>query len=720
METNAKYSMMMTDSPPHSPFSTLSLEPIRIIMEELQSDDSEIRTESVKKLSIIAKAMGTLRSKDELLPFLHEFIQTEEEDEVLLALAEQFSNISDWVDESFKESFEFHQYIISIGEIILSSEEVIVREQACRSFDHLMKGSPERFSESFFSLAKKLNSTDSFIKKASSLSICSSILKHFCSSDSDGSMLSLSHRAFEILYDHENLSDDSCLPIIKRSVFSEIDGILKFLVEHNDKSSSSMKSLLLEGFDGKNFLNIITSAVNEYHEYIQILSIGPLSSLMSLVQQDGDGDSYGSNTLDNKNAEIICNAFIELLSNRSWKVVTIICPHLPSFFKTYPSIARKTGNSLFNKEIDVIELFLLAFSENDTTIINAATNVLAPIIQSIMLDINFFEGIANDKFIIPESCFYDPLTMNASSNLDVTKEFSKILALPVQRIYQYIQLMANNPLEEMRSSIVGNLPILAKNLGYECSSVLILPLIASLVQDPKPKVRLTLIRKLELFVEFLGSKGDLMMFINPAIESLSSDLDWRVRKSAIEFFPQLAITVGNDFFSFEQNNRITLLFNALCDDIWAVREMAILSSCELLKIASKNAVNGGGKEWICAFFERCKGIASSPNYLKRQVVPMLLGKSVEGIIDGDMDLCDYLNDYYSPLLSLMIDDKNPNVRMNVAKAIGSLIKFISFLLESSSIIESFRVVCLNNLGKIVGDPDMDVKMEVEKAMKLAH
>ena len=52
----------------------------------------QLRLNSVKKLSTIALALGVERTRNELIPFLTETIY--DEDEVLLALAEQLGNFT--------------------------------------------------------------------------------------------------------------------------------------------------------------------------------------------------------------------------------------------------------------------------------------------------------------------------------------------------------------------------------------------------------------------------------------------------------------------------------------------------------------------------------------------------------------------------------------------------------------------------------------------------
>lgn len=63
------------------------LYPIAVLIDELKSDDVTLRLNSIHRISTIALALGPERSRDELIPFLHESL--DDEDEVLLALAEE-------------------------------------------------------------------------------------------------------------------------------------------------------------------------------------------------------------------------------------------------------------------------------------------------------------------------------------------------------------------------------------------------------------------------------------------------------------------------------------------------------------------------------------------------------------------------------------------------------------------------------------------------------
>jgi serine/threonine-protein phosphatase 2A regulatory subunit A len=56
-------------------------------MDELRSDEVQLRLNAIHRISTIALALGPDRAREELIPFLQESI--DDEDEVLLALAEE-------------------------------------------------------------------------------------------------------------------------------------------------------------------------------------------------------------------------------------------------------------------------------------------------------------------------------------------------------------------------------------------------------------------------------------------------------------------------------------------------------------------------------------------------------------------------------------------------------------------------------------------------------
>jgi hypothetical protein len=98
--------------------------PIHLLMDELKSDDVHLRLASIRRLSTIALALGPQRTRDELIVFLQD--QLDDEDEVLLVLAEELGGFADFVGGP-----EYAYLVMGPLENLAAVEETLVREKVC-------------------------------------------------------------------------------------------------------------------------------------------------------------------------------------------------------------------------------------------------------------------------------------------------------------------------------------------------------------------------------------------------------------------------------------------------------------------------------------------------------------------------------------------------------------------------------------------------------------
>jgi hypothetical protein len=96
--------------------------PIHLLMDELKSDDVHLRLASIRRLSTIALALGPQRTRDELIVFLQD--QLDDEDEVLLVLAEELGGFADYVGGP-----EYAYLVMGPLENLAAVEETLVREK---------------------------------------------------------------------------------------------------------------------------------------------------------------------------------------------------------------------------------------------------------------------------------------------------------------------------------------------------------------------------------------------------------------------------------------------------------------------------------------------------------------------------------------------------------------------------------------------------------------
>ena len=99
-----------------------SLHPLAILIDELKSEDVVLRLNAIRRLSTIALALGEERCREELVPFLMESL--DDEDEVLLALAEELGNFVEYVGGP-----QWAHLLLSPLENLAAVEETLVRDK---------------------------------------------------------------------------------------------------------------------------------------------------------------------------------------------------------------------------------------------------------------------------------------------------------------------------------------------------------------------------------------------------------------------------------------------------------------------------------------------------------------------------------------------------------------------------------------------------------------
>lgn len=92
-------------------------------MDELRSEDVQLRLNAIHRVSTIALALGPDRAREELIPFLQDSV--DDEDEVLLALAEELGkNFEEYIGGP-----EFAHILLGPLENLSAVEETLVRDK---------------------------------------------------------------------------------------------------------------------------------------------------------------------------------------------------------------------------------------------------------------------------------------------------------------------------------------------------------------------------------------------------------------------------------------------------------------------------------------------------------------------------------------------------------------------------------------------------------------
>ena len=111
--------------------------------DELKNEDKALRLNSVKRLSTIALALGEERTRQELIPFVGD--SNDDDEEVLLAMAEELGSFTTYVGGS-----PYAYTLLPPLEQLSSVEETVVRDKAVESLCSVAKELPEKDVDAHF------------------------------------------------------------------------------------------------------------------------------------------------------------------------------------------------------------------------------------------------------------------------------------------------------------------------------------------------------------------------------------------------------------------------------------------------------------------------------------------------------------------------------------------------------------------------------------------
>lgn len=137
--------------------SGVSFDPLLLLKEEINTRDTLRQVNALKKLPLVAKAIGAGQCREQLLPYIRE-LTDQLDDELLLHISEQLANMVTSVGGP-----EHCQLLLVPLEPMASIEETLVREEGVRSINAVGKGIPDAdFQDSFVGLLTRLHGSKEF------------------------------------------------------------------------------------------------------------------------------------------------------------------------------------------------------------------------------------------------------------------------------------------------------------------------------------------------------------------------------------------------------------------------------------------------------------------------------------------------------------------------------------------------------------------------------
>jgi serine/threonine-protein phosphatase 2A regulatory subunit A len=127
--------------------ASIPFDALELLRDELNETDLQVQSEAMKRLHLVARALGPARARDELIPYLKHLCSSKIEgkmdgrleDELLMLLAVEAKSLPPFLGGPEHA----HLLVSGILDTLCAADETVVREKAAESLNHVISIMPE-------------------------------------------------------------------------------------------------------------------------------------------------------------------------------------------------------------------------------------------------------------------------------------------------------------------------------------------------------------------------------------------------------------------------------------------------------------------------------------------------------------------------------------------------------------------------------------------------
>jgi serine/threonine-protein phosphatase 2A regulatory subunit A len=583
-------------------------EEARQAIDMLRGDDVSARVAAASRLESVACVLGEERTREELLPFLTDGV--DDEDEVLLALAKSLGNMVAQVGGPSHA----HSLLPPL-ELLLTVEETTVRDAASVSTQKITEVLPdETFRNQYAAMLARLAAKEWFTARISSAALISKAYLRLTSTQQE-----------EQLQLFAQLCQDET-PMVRRVAAQHLGAMME-----NVFKAVGRKSLEEEGIVTKLLIPLYEElASNEQPDSVRLKTTENCVSFGKVVGELVTSETEGPLTENELSlVQRLLPLIVATIDDRSWRVRWTAASKFSNVIKGYNPIPGAMDA--------LIPAYEKLLQDPEAEVRTAATFNLALVAQGC------------EAKVLP------PMGHGGEDEMTDASTFTGERVTAAERLVKRVTTLTEDDSEHVRAALAMVATELAPILGKDATISHLVPPILLLLRDAASEVRLNLISSLESLNSVIGV--DLLsQSLLPAILDLSQDGKWRIRLAIIQQIPLLAKQLGKDFFT---DKLSSICVNWLGDDIATIRDAATMNLKELTGIF--------GTEWACEhLLPHIDDIRHHSSYLRRLTAVQACARmAVE--MDPAIAQIEVL-----PLLLEMATDTVPNIRFNVAQSLGSI------------------------------------------------
>jgi len=424
------------------------LYPIAVLIDELKHDDVLLRLNAIHRLSTIALALGPERTRDELIPFLDESV--EDEDEVLTALSEELGNFVEYVGGP-----EHGHVLLSPLENLAAIEEPLVREKAVESLNKICEELSQQQVEDFFiPLTFRLSKADWFTSKISATGLYSTPYRKATTNSKDQLRQNFS----------QLVHDDT--PMVRRQAANNMS---KFVKEMPPEVVVDQMIPLFQHLAGDD------------QDSVRLLTVEVLIAIAETLPKE-EQPSHG----------VLLNQLRSLFDDKSWRVRYMVADR-------FEKIAKAVDEETVTR--DLVPAFVKLLKDSEAEVRTAIAG-----------QIPGFCGLIDRTILLKEiMATVEDLSSDQSQHVRAAlgTQISGLAPLlgreeTIAHLLPMFLQMLKDEFPDVRLHIISKLELVNNVIGIDLLSQSLLPAIVQLAEDKNWRVRLAIIEYIPLLASQLG------------------------------------------------------------------------------------------------------------------------------------------------------------------------------------------------------------------------
>lgn len=460
------------------------------LIDDLRSNDLIVRLNSFKNIKNIANALGPVRTRDELIPYLNEFC--DDDDEVLLSLSNTLGEMIEFVGGHI-----FAHTLIPPLEQLAGTEEAAVRDKAVASLCRICESMGEAAAlEHVFPLLKRLAGQEWFTSR---ISACGLFATLYGKSQNVNIRKELRGLFIKLCADET--------PMVRRAATGALGNFCVAL------DYTVVKAELFPAF---------SKLTKDDQDSVRLLTVPALIPIAKMFKPAD-------------NVTKMLPTVFSLCGDKSWRVRYMVADK-------FCEIAESIGGAEAKSD-DLVDGFVKLLQDEEAEVRTAAAAKVGDVAKLVGAAQTLKKLLTPLKNLVKDTSPYTRAALGS-----VIMSIASVLKKKevVDHLLPLFLTLLKDTTAEVRLNIISKLDLVNESLSIDMLSQSLLPAIAELAQDPKWRVRQQIIQHIPHLAKNLGHEFFDAKLSDLCMEWLGDSV-WSIREEATGNLTKLAEVFGESW-----------------------------------------------------------------------------------------------------------------------------------------------------------------------------